>query len=300
MRSISIVLSLLGIILCVYLVVVMHRLTASHFVIHQYDSPSVVFSEGPKDYYKNKHVVYECNRMADRYDIRFQFKDQENRLKSWHWSYDVPSTDAAILKYGVPNSLFEVYIATDSALRSRKAMLVSAMFRREGDYIVPDVLAMIRYYSVFLTPIRLALNQAKDEYISRRARLELLVKFCEDIPYGVPPNNFNNKYTAGLVPPPQVFINGWGDCDSKALIFATTSLSIDRNEVLFLYETGHLLVAINGIPKPYDTYYSYENRQYIVADVSGPGRSDLGQIGDPYRNFSKVVLFKNIADTQNK
>lgn len=254
---------------------------------------NVLFTKKPEGYYVNAHVKMNVNvDDQSNYNIAFQFKDHKKKIRNWQWKIPEDQTDKEILKFGIPKSLFEPYYPVDSVIKKRNRLMREGMFIQQGRYLKPNLLAMVKNYRKYLRPVASSIEKVSDEYNTWRSKVELLMKFCQDIPYGVPPKNFNNKYIGGVFPPPQVFVNKFGDCDSKTVVFCAAASYFNEIESIILIETGHVLAAVKGIPKPYDTYYTYKNAKYILADTAGPGRNDLGMIKDPYKNFKNVIEVK--------
>lgn len=255
-----------------------------------YKGKAVLYEGTPEDYVASPHV--ELTAIVDEaknYQISFKFKGHKKRDWHWKWAYPEEQTDRAILKFGIPKSLFEPYYPVDSVIRKRNQQMSDGMFFQDGRYLRPDMNKMIQYYKPFLEPVATLTQNAQEEENTWRDMIEMLMKFCQDIPYGVPPKYFNDKYIGGLFPPPQVFANGFGDCDSKAVIFCSAASYFRNTEMVLLFETGHVLPAVKGIPKPYDTFYTYKNEKYIMADTAGPGRNGLGMTTDPYQKINKVL-----------
>ena len=56
-----------------------------------------------------------------------------------------------------------------------------------------------------------------------RYRKTKTMKTYRAVRYAVPDKNIGNKHIGGFFTPPQVLINGYGDCDSKTVLFSTTT-----------------------------------------------------------------------------
>jgi hypothetical protein len=165
------------------------------------------------------------------------------------------------------------------------------LFEMQENAIGPDLLKMINFYRPFLEPVSDLVSQSLGNESTWRNRAELIIKFTQDIPYSVPPAEQGDRYTGGVFPPPQVFINMFGDCDSKVVLYSAL-MSYFNYDILILKETGHVLTGIRGIPKPYDKFYDYRNAQYILAETAGPGRSNLGVITDPYQKINEELMVR--------
>jgi hypothetical protein len=251
-------------------------------------SATVRFDPDPEQFAKNTHVEYKITENDETYEFMYQFRDQNKKDWTWRWSYPARVTDEMIGKFGIPHSIFEPYYAVDSVIKARNRIINDGMFMMEGNYVGPDLNAMINYYRPFMEPVSTLINNALVQNDSRRDRIEMAMKFTQDIPYSIPPIEQNDKYTGGIFPPPQVFVNMYGDCDSKVVLFAGILSHYNDFKMLILQETGHVLTAIEGLPKPYDKFYEYKNQKYIMAETAGPGRLDFGVIKDPYQKVDKA------------
>ncbi len=249
---------------------------------------SVLYNSSPEDYQANPHVKFNASATSGEYQFDLTFKGPRNKLWNWTWSADEVSTDRDILHFGVPKAIFEPYYPVDSVIQNRNRWMQNGLFFQDGRYIKPDLVEMVNYYRKYLQPLALQTQKILTPEDTWRDYIEYFMKVCQDIPYGVPPKNFNDKYIGGVFPPPQVFVNKFGDCDSKAVVFCAGVSYFKNTEVVLLYETGHVLPAVKGIPKPYDAFYEYQNEKYIMADTAGPGRNPFGFNTNPYQKINKV------------
>ncbi len=254
--------------------------------------PSINFKPDPSDYARNFYVNTDVKQDDGNYEFTFKFRDENQKDWTWHWSYPVDVTNEMITDFGVPKFIFQPYVPSDTANQRRMNLISKGMFDMENNQIGPDLNKMINFYRPFLEPVSQLVADALGSDNSWRDKAELVIKFVQDIPYGVPPDNQDNRYTAGIFPPPQVFVNMFGDCDSKVVLYAALLSYFDNYDVLILKESGHVLSGIRGIPKPYDKYYEYRNNQYIEAETAGPGRTNLGVITDPYQNILEAIPVK--------
>ena len=95
---------------------------------------------------------------------------------------------------------------------------------------------------------------------------------------------------AGVLPPPRMLVERWGDCDSKAVLFASVLAHDPSMRLVFLLVPNHILLAVEGIPRPYQNAVEVKGRTYILAEPVGPGRVDLGDTGAyRYERFNDVI-----------
>ena len=254
--------------------------------------PSVRFTPDPKDFARNYYVNTDVKEDDGNYVFSYTFRDHDKTDRTWHWSYPDDVTDQMISDFGVPAFIFQPYVVSDTATQRRMNLISKGMFEMENNQIGPDMNKMINYYRPFMEPLSQLVDNSLGTNATWRNRAEMIIKFVQDIPYGVPPDEQGSRYTGGIFPPPQVFVNMYGDCDSKVVLYSSLMSYYHDYDVLILQETSHVLTGIKGIPKPYDKYFEFRNNQYIMAETAGPGRTDLGVITDPYQNITSEYLVK--------
>jgi hypothetical protein len=124
---------------------------------------------------------------------------------------------------------------------------------------------------------------------TRRNRIEFTIRFVQDIPYGIPDHQDDSLHYGGVFVPPSLLVNGYGDCDSKALLFAgILSYLIPADEIVFLNQKEHVLTAVRGEPEQGMTVIRFQGNTYLLAETAGPGRRSLGQKGNYYRDEFRV------------
>ena len=126
----------------------------------------------------------------------------------------------------------------------------------------------------------------------------MAMKFVQDIPYAIPKES-RRIYKNGYITPLEVLIEGYGDCDSKTILFVCImSFLIPEDDILFVSIPGHIFSAIkydddnfkknnsdNYIPytqrkecnSKTGTYLEYKNDKYFICETAGPGRPYYGQ-----------------------
>jgi hypothetical protein len=121
-----------------------------------------------------------------------------------------------------------------------------------------------------------------------RDSIELVMKFCQDIPYGIPPKYYNGRYIGGLFPPPLCLNKKYGDCDTKAVLLASILAFNPKYEIVFIDVPGHLLIGIAGVPRPYDKYVTHLGKDWIYCEPVGPGRIPFGISASPYDKIERI------------
>jgi hypothetical protein len=245
----------------------------------------------PKDYACNSHVKFSVDNINGEYKIEYTFKDANDILRTFHLNLDAKKTLKDIARYGVPKSFFENIPTTIS--KEREKSIKKGFYEQSGNILKPNRSAIVSFYRPYCKTIAggiiyLLTNEKSD---SRLNRIEMAMKFVQDIPYGVPEIKDTTWEIYGIYSPPEILIQKYGDCDSKAIMFACIlSYLIDIKDVLFLYQGhDHALLAIKGSPTATQKYIEIEKEKYIIADVTGPARLNWGDDGN---SFDSTVGYK--------
>lgn len=242
----------------------------------------------PRQYAKSPHTAQHVAREGDKYLFEYTFKDQNEAPWTWSWSYHKAITDLEAGQFGVPPYIYDPYRPTEQELARRREAIRNGLFRQNGDYVEPDYNAMAGHYMDFAEPLHTLLEQTSGG--RRQDKIETLLKFIQDIPYGIPPDRLPDRVIAGVLPPPQMLLERWGDCDSKAVLFASILAHDPSMRAVFLLVPNHILLAVEGIPRPYQNAIEVRGRTYILAEPVGPGRVDLGDTGaSRYDRFNDVI-----------
>jgi hypothetical protein len=74
----------------------------------------------------------------------------------------------------------------------------------------------------------------------------------------------NGRSIAGILPTPQIFVEGWADCDSKAVLLAALLVHDPRYRLIFIRLPGHIILGIEGIPRPFQKFVDFQGQRYIL------------------------------------
>lgn len=244
------------------------------------------------EFVKNPHVNYSVVESEDEYLVKYTFKDHYNNLQNYQLVLPKEYTNSRIAKFGVPVWLFEPYVGTAYNLNIRKDEMERGLFLLNDNLIEVDKSAVINYYAEsFCKPIAKMIVESLAEYgrDTRRDRIEMAIRFVQDIPYAIPTYADEDRHYGGVSPPPKLLIEGYGDCDSKVLLFVGILVFlIPPEDIIFLNQTEHVLSAIHDKPLKGDTYIKYKLNDFLIAETAGPGKRMLGQKGNYYRTKFKI------------
>lgn len=242
----------------------------------------------PELYEKNPNVKTESVTIGEKTFFTFGFRDNKGDYHEWKWSNNTEKLNELSKAFGLYNKNPKNFTYYPEELP--KALYKDHFIMG----VLPDYSALVEHYYHTVDKLyenwKLFSNKAN---LSQRESLELLLRFFQDFPYGVPPTTYDRRLISGLFVPPLVFKNGWADCDSKSLLMATV-LSHDpayRNKLAMILVPGHALLGLNIFPQVYDETYTFQNKKYVVAEPTGLGRTPLGRKNSPY---SKLLAIEPI------
>ena len=251
------------------------------------------FAQSPKDYSCNSHVKYTVDKVYGKFKITYTFKDNKDILRTFRIYYNYKKTIKDIARFGVPKAFYENISQTPQPTKSRAKIIKKGFYKQTGNFLKPDRSAIVSFYRPYCRAIAggityTLINEKRD---NRLNRIEMAMKFVQDIPYGIPEIKDSTWEVYGIFTPPEVLTRMYGDCDSKAILFACIlSYLININDVLFLYQGhDHAILAIKGIPSAKQKYIEVNNTKYLLADVTGPARLSLGDDGN---NFDALLGYK--------
>ncbi|NHE58976.1 hypothetical protein [Cyclobacterium plantarum] len=255
----------------------------------------VLFAQ--RNYQKNDHVSLSSEKTGDYYRVNYRFKDQWGNMQHFKLHFDATATEQMNARFGIPRWMFDRWTVTPENVAERQRVMQQGMFRRFDNYLKADYDAIVGYYApVFGKPIAELIRaqlRAMDKD-NRLNRIEMAMKFVQDIPYGVPKDRKAGLHRGGIHTPPEVLISGYGDCDSKTLLFAAIlSYLIDPEDILFFLQDNHVLafVAVDG-HNPGGTFLIENGRRYYMAETVGPGRRRLGESARGDQRTGAIIPFK--------
>ena len=249
-----------------------------------------------KELEQNSHVIYEVTLDESIYTIKYRFKDHFGNFQNYELVLPYTYTKQAIKKFGIPTWLFEPYVDSEENRKVRQYEMSKGLFMLDDNLIEVDKSAVLHYYSPhYFKPIAEMIISSLADYgkDTRRDRIEMTIRFIQDIPYGIPTDKNKQRHYGGVIPPPKVLIEGFGDCDSKVLLFVGILIYlIPGDDIIFLNQDDHVLAAVKEKPEKGLTYIEYKGQKYLVAETAGPGKRLLGQKGNYYRKKFRVETLR--------
>jgi len=242
---------------------------------------------GQKKYQKNAHVAISTKETRSKYKINYTFKNHLKETQSVEINLNKKNIDYDIDKLGIPNWMFDKYIVTEKEIVKRKKILYEGLYKQQGNKYLVDYNAIINYYRDNLKVISdyLIKSLKQNKIDNRKNRIEIAMKFVQDIPYGIPSEDRvaskygGYKYNDGIYAPYEVLIKGYGDCDSKTFLFVCIlSHMINPNDIVFIKGDNHLLSGVKHNKKiSGGQSFSFKGKKYYICETAGPGRPFFGK-----------------------
>jgi hypothetical protein len=115
-------------------------------------------------------------------------------------------------------------------------------------------------------------------------RVQATLNFVQFIPYGQPDFSTNEWYYHGLGVPPESFILGYGDCDSKSIFFASILLNLIPSENIVLVsclvksgddktDGAHMMAAVSDLEIEGEMV-NLGDKKYLLLETTAP--SEIG------------------------
>ncbi len=195
----------------------------------------------------------------------------------------------AISSFGIPEAWMEISYSSAAELaqkerdRDRRAAARGIVPVDGGDALGVDFRWVVAHSTPHVRPAVEGLRTvARDSgYQDVRGFIGVLASFVQSMTYRVPSStrraaDGTTVYTGGVTMPLETLANGWGDCDTKSLLFASLLANVRDQQVAFLRGEGHVLVAFQGAPQPGDAFVRIQGVSFVVAELTSPWR--LGMV----------------------
>lgn len=102
---------------------------------------------------------------------------------------------------------------------------------------------------------------------NKKALLDAVLSFVQNIPSQPRPTVEGEKYTAGLAVPLRVLADDSGDCDSKAVLFASLWTGLCRHRTILISVPKHMLVGV-AVPFATGTAIEFDGICYVLLEVN--------------------------------
>ncbi|MDH7515433.1 MAG: hypothetical protein QHI48_06150 [Bacteroidota bacterium] len=237
----------------------------------------------PQSFSKNGHVRYATRVEGGDFIVEYTFRDHREKTRKAVLRFDAEQMLRDIDRFGIPSAWLG-YLSERERRRMRRS-LEDGFFRQEGWTIVIDYPAAVAFYAPdYGRPIaeQIVTTLASEGCDTRMDRIEFAMKFVQDIPYGIPVFSDRRKEMGGAMPPPLTLRAGFGDCDTKSMLFASIMCYlVPATDIVLLKTRDHVLSAVRSAEPPAGRartwYLEFEGFRYYLAETAGPARLGFGE-----------------------
>lgn len=252
----------------------------------------VLLTLTPQQYSNKPEIKASSQVIGDQIFFQYGFKDLKGEYQEWSWQDDYSKLKNLSEQFGIN-------VKDPSKPTYKEGDLEAGLFAKHPIAgAIPDYGRLVSLYQGTVREIyRNWKRTVNEQNLSRRESVELLLRFLQDYPYGIPPKMIDRKFIGGLLVPPLSLETGWADCDSKSLLMASI-LSFDsyfNDKMAMILVPGHALLGIEMVPSPYDETYKYQNRNFVVAEPTGLSRTPFGKKNSPYTRLIAIIPLEGTA-----
>ena len=191
------------------------------------------------------------------------------------WSWDLPAGMEAAAKRKALAAIEDLNAWIDRELPAQGERIRAGIYKRrglllKGNELSIDYERLIREGTGPLSDCYQALA-ASGRGSNVRQFMSLLLSFYQELKYELPPETMDGRQTLGLRVPTDVLVSGRGDCDSKAVAFASMWRRLPTR-LVFIVVPGHALVGVEAPALPGEKTVRVGNRTFILCEVAGPAK----------------------------
>jgi hypothetical protein len=224
-------------------------------------------------------------------DIVRQHRFRDPNDGQWHEveiRLSVAAVREAVGNHGVPRDVLAYKYRDAADLAEKKAQLRKIVAARglcfdEDERLGGDQAGMARRGSVGLESLVEALRKAAGAKVAGRAWSGFLAGFVQSLPYRVPKDELiggKEFYTFEVMPPLETLARGWGDCDTKSVLFAALSLAASAPTPILVSVPVHMFGGACLEPRAGETSVRVGDTRYVLVELTG--EFALGSVGDQY------------------
>lgn len=148
-------------------------------------------------------------------------------------------------------------------------------------YVIPDHVRIMRENLPVLQPVAASFVSLYGRNNIRKIAMQLAY-WLQQIPY----QNLSDRREsagAGFLTPIQMLQANQGDCDSKAVVFATVLRNIfPKLGIAIIYFNDHAVIAAQIPAIDDELTVNLNNASYLVLDPTGPAQLPPGKLNPPY------------------
>jgi hypothetical protein len=200
--------------------------------------------------------------------------EDEVVVKTFEWNYDGQHWTWNL---SIPTSLYNYYKAVPILERVQAGLKGYGFLTTTND--------------AYIKALALKLNQTATELgYDSYDTVSFVLAFVQSLPYT------SDSVTSGFDEyprfPVETLVDGGGDCEDTAILFATITLILNYGTV-YLNPPNHCAVGVLG-KDLYGYYLTYNNQTYYYCETTGDG-FEIGEMPEEYQNVKMKIYEINTA-----
>jgi len=251
-------------------------------------SKSKLYSNAPQNYasFNNKKPFGKL--LSDKVQFHYSFPLVNDRRVVFDCFLYPAEVSSQVDLFGLSNSLiiknekgFKLREGIHQGEFSQKMNQYCCYFNSFSDFGI-DYKKLVFTYSEFTDKISrfiykelVSINQ--DNYFNR---VQAALNFVQFLPYGLPEFDTEDWYYFGISTPPESFILGYSDCDSKSIFFASILSHLIPTENILLVTCTvnssneasngqHMMVAISDLGIEGESL-TFKGKKYLLLETTSP------------------------------
>jgi len=202
-------------------------------------------------------------------NVAAQSQSQQYYNKQFAWDY---SGKHWTWNLSIPQALYDAYKAVPVSTRTRNGPEGYGFLTTTEDYY-------IKILAQKLNETTNGLNYNSYDQVS------FVLAFVQSLPYTS--DNVTEGYNEYPRFPIETLVDGGGDCEDTAILFATLTLILGYGTV-YINPPDHYAVGVLGNDNIQGTYWTYNDRKYYYCETTGNGFK-IGQLPDEFHGQTASI-----------
>jgi hypothetical protein len=205
--------------------------------------------------------------------------------------YDLYPNEVSVWvsKFGVPSDNSSIHV--EQSQNSHQYII-------RGNVVSPDLKSIVDFQRPFTRFIAESIRQRLMDLgkLNHFNLVQSVLNFVQYIPYGVPDFDTKEWDYMGLAVPPESFILGYSDCDSKSVFMASILSHLILREQIILVRCrvkgsssdragAHMMIAVSDLENKNHSIY-HKGKNFLLMETTTP--CDIYHFG--WHSFSKSQI----------
>ena len=205
----------------------------------------------------------------------------------------------AIESYGIPEAWMSYSYRTEAERRRKedeqtlRCAARGVAFDRRTNTLEPDYHWVVANSRDDVREAALKLRDVGRQagYADFPRFVEILASFVQSLEYRLPADIRQGEdgipiQTFGLTMPLETLYNGYGDCDTKSVLFAALLANLADSRLILVRGSNHIFIGVRAQPRPSECYIQLRGERFVLIELTRPWR--VGHI--PKENWRAVQL----------